>query len=116
MHIVTERYQAKANSRAHILKGALDKYNIISKKKQNKTKQNETKLGIRLQAEFHVLDRFTSEEKGIFLTFSIFQSQLQLYTVQYPIGHYEDDAVHKIPHKVKKHWQNQMTKYSLDLI
>ena len=23
------------------------------------------------------------------------------------MGHSEDDAVHKIPHKMKTHWQNQ---------
>ena len=23
------------------------------------------------------------------------------------MGHPEDDAVHKIPHKMKMHWQNQ---------
>ena len=24
------------------------------------------------------------------------------------MGHSEDDAVHKIPHKIKTHWQNQL--------
>ena len=24
------------------------------------------------------------------------------------MGHSEDDAVHKIPHKKKMHWQNQL--------
>ena len=24
------------------------------------------------------------------------------------MGHSEDDAVHKIPHKMKMHWQNQL--------
>ena len=24
------------------------------------------------------------------------------------MGHSEDDAVHKIPHKMKTHWQNQL--------
>ena len=24
------------------------------------------------------------------------------------MGHSEDDAVHKIPHKLKTHWQNQL--------
>ena len=24
------------------------------------------------------------------------------------MGHCEDDAVHKIPHKMKTHWQNQL--------
>ena len=24
------------------------------------------------------------------------------------MGHSEDDAIHKIPHKMKTHWQNQL--------
>ena len=30
------------------------------------------------------------------------------YTIQQPMGHSEDDAVHKIHHKMKTHWQNQL--------
>ena len=30
------------------------------------------------------------------------------------MGHSEDDAVHKIPHKMKTHWQNQL-KFSVEL-
>ena len=30
------------------------------------------------------------------------------------MGHSEDDAVHKIPHKMKTHWQNQL-KFSVSV-
>ena len=31
------------------------------------------------------------------------------------MGHSEDDAVHKIPHKMKTHWQNQLKFFDIGL-
>ena len=33
--------------------------------------------------------------------------------MQYYMGHFEDDDVHKIPHKMKTHWQNHLKKLAL---
>ena len=32
------------------------------------------------------------------------------------MGHSEDDAVPKLPHKMKMHWQNQLKNLALDLL
>ena len=51
--------------------------------------------------------QLSNENIRIFLPAAIFKSRLQ-YTTQWPMGHSEDDAVHKIPHKMKTHWTNQL--------
>ena len=43
-----------------------------------------------------------------FCHFLFFKVDFNKYTIQQPIGHSEDAAVHKIPHKMKTHWQNQL--------
>ena len=41
--------------------------------------------------------------------FLFFKVDFNKCTIQQPMGHSEDDAdVHKIPHKMKTHWQNQL--------
>ena len=32
------------------------------------------------------------------------------------MGHSEDDTVHKIPHKMKTHWQNPLQNFGVGLI
>ena len=43
-----------------------------------------------------------------FRQFLFFKVGYDEYTIQKSMGHSEDDAVHKIPHKMKTHWQNQL--------
>ena len=43
-----------------------------------------------------------------FWHFLFFKVDFNKYTIQYPMGHSRDDAVHKIPHKMKTPWQNQL--------
>ena len=38
--------------------------------------------------------------------FLFFKVNFNKYTIQESMGHSEDGAVHKIPHKMKTHWQN----------
>ena len=40
--------------------------------------------------------------------FLFFKVDFNKYAIQKPMGYSEDYAVHKIPHKMKMHWQNQL--------
>ena len=96
------------------IKGALDKYYIIPNFFQQENNKNLKKikrgdfdtiksvgLGLWLHAEFHVLEfNLFFEEIWIFLAFSIFKVNFNTkYLIKQPMGHSEDDAIHKIPHK-----------------
>ena len=43
-----------------------------------------------------------------FCHFLFFKVDFNKYTIQQPMGQSEDDAVNKIPHKMKTHWRNQL--------
>ena len=43
-----------------------------------------------------------------FYHFLFFKVDLNKYTIQQPMGHVGDDAVHIIPHKMKTHLRNQL--------
>ena len=60
-----------------------------------------------LHAKFHLQLQLSIENMRIFLSAVIFNRRLQ-HTIQQPIGHTENDIVHKIPHKMKMQWQNQL--------
>ena len=49
---------------------------------------------------------------GYFKQFLFFKVDFNKYTIQWPLGNSGDDAVHKIPHKMKTHWQNQLNQFS----
>ena len=48
------------------------------------------------------------EKYEYFQHFLYFKVDFNKYTVQQPMGHSEDDAVHKIPDKMKTYWQKQL--------
>ena len=45
---------------------------------------------------------------GFFFQGPFLKVDFNKYTTQWHMGHSRDDDVHKIPHKMKTHWQNQL--------
>ena len=91
-------------------KGALDKFNIIP----NFFPKN---VGIFIPLEmlawvktaFYILD-WTYFWRNMNISSIFYFSKLTSMNTQYSSlwGHSEDDAVYKIAHKMKTHWQNQL--------
>ena len=49
-----------------------------------------------------------SSKYEYFQHFIFFKVDFNKYRTQYPMEHSEHDAIHKIPHTMKMHWQNQL--------
>ena len=103
----------KATDSLLLLKGALDKFNIIPQLFPKK-------VGIFLPLEVlawvmtacRVLSsRLTYFWRYMNISMIFYFLKLTSINTQYSslyMGHSEDDAVHKIPHKMKTHWQNKL--------
>ena len=97
------------------LKGALDNFNIIPTFFSPKI---EISISPEAYAIMHVkwlhalsfTCNFNSVMKiwGFYFQRPFLKVDFNKYTIQQLMGHSEDDAVHKIHHKMKTHWQNQL--------